>query len=185
MRRSLCLKNNIASQTYFCYDKSRQNHFWGNSFENFFVNPKPYRLSAPYSGSHRYEVLKECLCETVVLNGVKWNKNYLQLRKFIISAEFTQAATEGKEFPEAKGRFVYFGARMCQSKSHSGLSVKNLYVSINLFVFMLRKKYMKYCFADLLLFRQKQRNVYEIFIIIVHFPWQKPCFFSKIRIVCG
>ena len=31
-------------------------------------------------------------------------------------------------FPEAKGRFVYFGARMCQSKSHSGLSVENLKV---------------------------------------------------------
>jgi len=50
--------------------------FYGKASKTFLFNPKLYSLSAhlpgvPHSDSYCYEVLKECLCETVVLNGVK------------------------------------------------------------------------------------------------------------------
>ncbi len=63
--------------------------------------------------------------------------------KITVSAEFTKAATEGKYFPEAKGRFVYFGALRCQSKGHSGLSVRTLMFTkafnVKIYVLLLRR----------------------------------------------
>ncbi len=63
----------------------------------------------------------------MVLNGVKQNKNYTAEQQLFISAESTKAATEGKDFPEAKGSFVYFAAPG-KVKAPSGLSGKNLIV---------------------------------------------------------
>ena len=117
------------------------------------TNPKPYRLSLPLPRGNPCrmfckEVLKGETAEAQLEKASKNNVNFNAERQFpvcdpatgrtpresICFRTFTQnrfiAVTiylteQHTLFPSIKnGRFVYFGARLCQSKSPSGSSVR-------------------------------------------------------------
>ena len=82
---------------------------------NISINPKPYRLSLPLPrgnlyDSYHFEVLKEWLCETVVLNGM-WKTSTLNYYGSGLSPPSLRRRSPRKVFSEAKGRFVYFADR--------------------------------------------------------------------------
>ena len=98
---------------------------------NLSVNPKPYRLSLPLprgnlSGFSLFEVLKELICETVVLDEAKDYKNNNTPRQFFISAEPVKAATEESIFRGKKGALFTLALVCAKVKARAARAEKTL-----------------------------------------------------------